>query len=167
MNQHKLITATAASSRSGCGRRACKGLCCTICMGASLDNLPVELYLAIISHIDPDDLQQSLVSLSLALPRSPVPTSILFEKPRLRKAEQILKLYLRVRNAPQDAALSHSLSLECWTIDADVFVNLIALFPNLVNIKMYIGPNFSPEHLEEIFVLPRPKLRFLSMRFRP
>ncbi|KAI0718848.1 hypothetical protein C8T65DRAFT_803312 [Cerioporus squamosus] len=136
-------------------------------MGASLDNLPVELYFAIISQFDPDDLQQSLVSLSLALPRSPVPTSILFEKPRLRKAEQILKLYLRVRNAPEDAALAHSLSLECWTVDADVFVNLIALFPNLENIKMYVGPNFSPEHLEEIFIRPRPKLRFLSMRFRP
>ncbi|RPD64999.1 hypothetical protein L227DRAFT_519663 [Lentinus tigrinus ALCF2SS1-6] len=136
-------------------------------MGASLDNLPVELYFALISHFEPDDLQQSLVSLSLAIPRSPVPTSILFENIRLRRAEQILKLYLRVRNAPDDAALTHSLSLECWSVDADVFVNLIALFPNLVNISMYVGPNFAPEHLEEIFILPRPKMRFLSMRFRP
>ena len=136
-------------------------------MGPSLDSLPVELYFALISHFGPEDFQQSLASLSIAIPRSPVPTSALLENIRLRKAEQILKLYLRVRNAPQDAALTHSLSLECWIVDADVFVNLIALFPNLVTISLYVGPNFAPEHLEEIFILPRPKLRFLSMRFRP
>ncbi|KAI1793974.1 hypothetical protein LXA43DRAFT_185229 [Ganoderma leucocontextum] len=136
-------------------------------MGASLDNLPVELYLAIISHFHLDDRQQSLLSLSRAIPRSPVPTHILFERIRLRHPVQIFRLYTRLRRTPDDASRVRSFSLESWTVDADVFVNLMALLPTMERLSMYVGPNFAPEHMEEIFHAPRVGLQFISMRFRP
>lgn len=138
-----------------------------VCMGSSLDDLPVELYLAIISHFDSDDCQQSLLSLSRAIPRSPVPTHILFEKIRLQHPEQIFRLYTRLRRAPNDASLVRSLSLESWTVDADVFVNLMALLPTMERLTMYVGPAFEPEHMEEIFQRAREGLQLISMRFRP
>ncbi|PIL31547.1 hypothetical protein GSI_06249 [Ganoderma sinense ZZ0214-1] len=136
-------------------------------MGPSLDNLPVELYLAIISHFHSDDCQQSLLSLSRAIPRSPVPTHILFEKIRLRHSGQIFQLYLRLRRSPEDIPRVRSISLESWTVDADKFVNLMALLPTMERLSMNIGTNFAPEHMEEIFHGPKEGLQFVSMRFRP
>ncbi len=136
-------------------------------MAASLDNLPVELYLAIISHFHPDHRQQSLLSLSRAIPRSPVPTHLLFEQIRLRRPEQIFRLYTHLRRALDDASHVRSVSLDSWTVDADVFVNLMALLPTMERLRMYVGPNFAPEHMEQIFHGPREGLQFISMRFRP
>ena len=136
-------------------------------MPARLDNLPAELVIAITLQIEPDDLQQSILSLSRALPHSGVPTHLLFQNVRIKYPEQVLKLYLRLRNAPDDAARVRKFSLESWTVDADVFVNLTALIPSVVSLSMFVGPNFAPEHLEEIFYRPRDGLRFVSMRFRP
>lgn len=136
-------------------------------MPLGLDDLPIELIIAISHQIEPDDLQQSLLSLSRALPYSGVPIHILFESIRLKHPEQVPQLYHRLHKAPLDAARVRTLSLECWTVDADVYVNLLALIPCLVSLSMYIGPNFAPEHLEEIFGKPQVGLRFVSLRFRP
>ena len=138
-----------------------------LCMESSLDNLPVELYLAIISHFHPHDCQQSLLSLSRAIPRSPVPTHILFENILLRHPDQIFRLYTHLRRTPDNASRVRSVSLESWAVDADVFVNLMALLPTMERLRMFVGPNFAPEHMEEIFHGPREGLQFISMRFRP
>ncbi|KAI0756577.1 hypothetical protein C8Q80DRAFT_1129401 [Daedaleopsis nitida] len=136
-------------------------------MPLSLDSLPVELILAIVAQIEPDDIQRSLLSLSRAIPRSGVSVFLLFEKIRLTRQEQVFQLYRRLHDAPEDAARVRVFILECWTVDADVFVNLMALLPALVRLVIYVGPNFAPEHLEEIFHNPREGLKFVSMRFRP
>ncbi|TBU34482.1 hypothetical protein BD311DRAFT_793553 [Dichomitus squalens] len=136
-------------------------------MGASLDDLPVELYIAIISQFDDDDRQQSLLALSRAIPRSPVPTHLLYERISLRCPDQVFRLYSHLRRAPQNASRVRCFSLECWTIDADVFVNLMALLPFMMRLRMHVGPNFAPEHMEEIFNRPKEGLQFISMRFRP
>ena len=136
-------------------------------MGLTLTDLPVELFYDIISYFEPEDLTSSLLSLSRALPSFAIPTYRLFENIRLKHAHQVTKLYLRLRNAPEDAARVRTFSLECWTVDADVFFNLAALLPSVTQLGMYVGPNFSPEHLEEIFHHPKATLVELSLRFRP
>ncbi|KAI0330618.1 hypothetical protein GY45DRAFT_1323565 [Cubamyces sp. BRFM 1775] len=136
-------------------------------MNHTLDSLPAELLYDIVSKFDPETFHQSLLALSRAIPRSPVPQHLLFPRIRLKRGEQVFQLYRRLRNAPEDATLVQEFSFEDWTVDADIFVNLIALMPSLTYLKIFIGPNFAPEHLEEIFQKPRPQLRYLSMRFRP
>ncbi|KAJ2967105.1 hypothetical protein NUW54_g13608 [Trametes sanguinea] len=136
-------------------------------MGVSLDSLPPELLYDIVLHIEPEDLKPSLLALSRAIPRSSVPTFLLFEKIRITRREQVFQLYRRLRDAPEDAARVREFAFESWTVDADIFVNLVGLMPSLAYFKLFVGPNFAPEHLEEIFEKPRPCLRYLSMRFRP
>lgn len=128
---------------------------------ASFANLPSELYHTIIAYFEPEDLTSSLLSLSRALPLSPVPTYPLFNDIRLKRSEQVLQLYLRLRNAPEDAARVRTFSFECWSVDADVFVNLATLLPSVVQFSLHVGPNFAPEHLEEIFQHPMEELRGL------
>ena len=136
-------------------------------MGLKLTDLPVELFFDIIAQFEPDDVTPSLLALSRALPRSNVPTYRLFENIRLRRSNQIFKLYQRLRNAPQDAARVRTFSLECWEVDADIFVNLAVLLPSVVRLSLFIGPNFAPEHLEDLFQKPQVNLQELSLRFRP
>ena len=136
-------------------------------MGASLDDLPVELYLAIISQFEDDDRQQSLLALSRAIPRSPVPTRLLYERVSLRSPEQVIRFNSHIRKTAQNASLVRYFLLESWTVDADVVVNLMALLPSMVRLTIYVGPNFAPEHMEEILRRPKEGLRFVSLRFRP
>ncbi|KAH9937351.1 uncharacterized protein B0H18DRAFT_970186 [Fomitopsis serialis] len=116
-------------------------------MVAALESLPSELYIAILSHISPRDLQHTHV--------------------RLTHGNQVIRLYTRLRKSPEDADRVRHLSLECWTVDADVVVNLIALLHRMREMSLLIGPNFAPEHLEEMFQKPKHGLRFISLRFRP
>ncbi|KAI8981209.1 hypothetical protein BD414DRAFT_538030 [Trametes punicea] len=136
-------------------------------MRRSLDGLPPELLFDIVSHFEPDYFQQSLLALSRAIPRSAVPTHLLLEKIRLTRGEQVFQLYRRLRDAPEDAARVREFAFEAWTVDADIFVNLMHLLPSLMYLKMFVGPNFAPEHLEEIFQRPRTQLQYLSLQFRP
>ena len=136
-------------------------------MGLKLTDLPVELFYDIIAQFEPDDVTPSLLALSRALPRSNVPTYRLFENIRLRRSNQIFKLYQRLRNTPQDATRVRMFSLECWEVDADIFVNLAVLLPSVVRLSLFIGPNFAPEHLEDLFQKPQVNLQELSLRFRP
>lgn len=134
---------------------------------AKLDSLPPELYSAIFAHVEPDDLQSSVLALSRAILRSPVPTYRLFEHVRLKHPESVFLLYRRIRKDAETAALIRGFSLETWTVDADIVVNILVLLPRLEELKLFVGPNFAPEHLEELFQKPREGLNFLSLRFRP
>ncbi|KAI0673562.1 hypothetical protein C8Q78DRAFT_1119415 [Trametes maxima] len=136
-------------------------------MSPSLDALPGELLYDIVLHFDEDHFHQSLCALSRAIPRSPVPTHLLYDKIRLTRREQLFQLYRHVRISPKDGERVREFSFESWAADADIFVNLLALMPSLTYLKIFIGPDFAPEHLEEIFEKPRIHLRYLSMRFRP
>ncbi|KAI0652300.1 hypothetical protein C8Q79DRAFT_936935 [Trametes meyenii] len=136
-------------------------------MSPSLDFLPGELLYDIVLHFDEDHFHQSLYALSRAIPRSPVPTHLLYDKIRLTRREQVFQLYRHIRTFKKDGERVREFSYECWAADADIFVNLLALMPSLTYLKIFIGPDFAPEHLEEIFEKPKPSLRYLSMRFRP
>lgn len=60
-----------------------------------------------------------------------------------------------------------SFALETWTVDADILVNLLSILTRLRRITLFVGPNFAPEHLEEILEKPRGGLLYLSLQFRP
>ncbi|KAG2154611.1 hypothetical protein DEU56DRAFT_370959 [Suillus clintonianus] len=132
-----------------------------------LDELPAELYAAIISHLPADSLQQDVLALTRVCPRSPVPTHSLFEHIRLKHAQQIVQLYRRLHNATDERKWVKDFGIVTWTVDADVLVNLLEILPSISSLLLFVGPSFAPEHLEEIFHKPREDLRFLSLRFRP
>ncbi|KZT02509.1 uncharacterized protein LAESUDRAFT_716908 [Laetiporus sulphureus 93-53] len=136
-------------------------------MLAPIESLPPELYTHILSHIPSEDLQQTVLALTRAAARSPIPIYHLFERVRLRHGDQVIQLYRRLRKNSEDAAWVRHFSLECWTVDADVVVNLLALLAKLRELTLFIGPFFAPEHLEEMFQKPMEELRFISLRFRP
>lgn len=141
----------------------------------SFDALPAELYSAVISHVSPPDLQQTVLSLSRALPRSPIPLHHLFHAVSITHPAQAVRLNARIRaGIPETSAAVdaspwvHRLSVETWQVDADVLINLIRLLPNLESLHLWIGPsNFELGHLEELFLRYMPTLRCLSVRFRP
>jgi hypothetical protein len=142
----------------------------------SIDTLPPELYSAILLHVPSNCLQQTVLSLTRALPYSPVPLHHLFNSVRITHPDQAVRLYNRLRSRPgherkdNDPASSwiHRLSLETWTVGADVVVDLVGLLQNLEFLSLWIGPtNFAPEHLEGIFSEYMPSLKYLSLRFRP
>ncbi|EPQ60300.1 hypothetical protein GLOTRDRAFT_19570, partial [Gloeophyllum trabeum ATCC 11539] len=129
--------------------------------------LPPELYYAILNHVPSDNLQQTILSLSCALPSSPVPVHLLFHSIRLRYPDQVVRLTRRLKKGPEDALLVKQFSLETWTVDADVLINLVRTLPNLTSLSLFVGPNFAPEHMEDLFHSPWAKLRFIGLRFRP
>lgn len=132
-----------------------------------LDRLPAELYSAIISHLPADSFQQDVLALTRAIPNSPVPIYHLFERIHLKHAQQIVQLYSRLRNANNERNWVKDFGIVTWTVDADVLVNLLGVLPRISSLLLFVGPNFAPEHLEEMFHKPREDLRFISLRFRP
>lgn len=143
----------------------------------SFDSLPTELYDAILSHIPSSDLQQTVLSVTRAIPLSPVRLSHLFHSIRITYPAQAVNLYRRLRlrkphravnTGNEAAAWVKEFSIEAWSVDADVTLNLVRLLPNLQKLNVWIGPdNFAPEHLEEMFRKPFLGLEHLSLRFRP
>ncbi|KAJ7269321.1 hypothetical protein B0H12DRAFT_1229473 [Mycena haematopus] len=132
--------------------------------------LPTELYSAVIDAISPEDHQQSILSLTRALPYAPIPIHHLFERITLRHREQALQLTRRLLK-PDGKDLSlyvqeFSLNDE-WTVDAEVIVNLLRKLTKLRSLSLCVGTNFAPEHLKAIFQKPLPGLQYLSLRFRP
>lgn len=132
-----------------------------------LAGLPPEVYSGILEHVPRDERQQTTLSLTRAIPRSPVPLHHLFEYIRLKSAESVVQLYRRLRGCLEEPRWIKELSLETWSVDADVVVNLMALLSQLSRITLFIGPNFAPEHLEEMLEKPREALDYISLRFRP
>jgi hypothetical protein len=136
-------------------------------MPSSLSSLPPELYTAILINIPPSLLQQTVLSLTRALPLSPVPEYHLFTHIHLKHPDQVVQLHRRLRKASDHALWVRELALETWTVDADIVVNLIDILPKVTYLTLFIGPNFAPEHLQDTFETPMPHLRFISLRFRP
>ena len=136
---------------------------------ASLDKLPPELYIAIFEHFDGTPLERNAAVLALtrAIPRSPVPDLLLFEQICLVSPRQAYPLYRRLKQAPTDAARVRIFSYKCWSADADHVVNVLGLLQHVEEMTLWFGPDFAPEHLEDIFKNPRSGLKMLHMRFRP
>ncbi|KAJ3998145.1 hypothetical protein F5050DRAFT_1689455 [Lentinula boryana] len=145
--------------------------------------LPAEIYAAFIEQLNEPDIRPTLLALTRAIPRSPVPRNQLFRRIRI-KADQLVPLYQRIRPRQQDIERQEEeprtwvqeLSLESWTADAEIVLNILTLLPNLSTLTIWIGPkNFTPEHLEELFSVDREgrclrcvkNLSYLSLRFRP
>ncbi|KAI3622570.1 serine threonine protein kinase [Moniliophthora roreri] len=150
----------------------------------SLSTLPGELYTCILSHVPSHSIQQTILSLTRALPYAQISQQLLFQNIRIKHLEQLPQLYMRLRsssNEEKDQVLSwiRFFSLECWNADAEVLLNVVHLLSNLESLVLWIGPlNFAPQHLEELFdITKRSKgnrcltcigeLRELSLRFKP
>ncbi|KAH7885994.1 hypothetical protein F5I97DRAFT_1809443 [Phlebopus sp. FC_14] len=136
-------------------------------MAQCFAELPAEIYSAILVQLPRDERQRTVLSLIRAIPRSPVPLYHLFESISLNSAQSVVQLYRRLRASADEARWVQELALETWTVDADVVVNLLGVLPRLSGISLFVGPNFAPEHLEELLAKPREGLRYLSLRFRP
>ena len=138
------------------------------------DRLPTELYESILSHVPSSELQQTLLSVTRAIPLSPVPISRLFHSIRVTYPARAVHLYRRLHRNNSDlsgnnaADLVKEFSVDCWSVDAEVIVNLVHLLPKLQRLNIWIGPDsFTSEHLEELFLKPFLELKYLSLRFRP
>lgn len=132
-----------------------------------LAELPSEIYSGILEHVHRDERQQTTLSLTRAIPRSPVPLHHLFEYIHLKSAESVVQLYRRLRGRFEEPLWVKEFSLETCSADADVVVNLVVFLSRLSRITLFVGPNFAPEHLEEMLEKPREPLRYISLRFRP
>lgn len=117
-------------------------------MSVSLSTIPPELYSAIINQVPPQHVLQTVVSLSRALPRSPVPQHHLFEFIYIRHAPQVFRFYRRLRLSPLEASWVNEFALETWSVDAQLVVNLLKLLRRIHRLSLWIGPTFAPEHLE-------------------
>lgn len=141
------------------------------------ERLPTELYESIFNHVPSSELQQTLLSVTRAIPLSPVPVSHLFHSICITYPARAVNLYRRLRPRNRNnsdlpgnnaADFVKEFSVECWSVDAEVIVNLIHLLPKLQRLNIWIGPDsFTPEHLEELFLKPSLELKYLSLRFRP
>lgn len=136
---------------------------------ARLDSLPAELYTAILEQFNGtvQERQHSIASLICAIPRSPVPDTLLYERIHLSHRRQPFLLYRTLWKRRHDADRIQSFSYECWAADADHVVNLVGLMSNLEEMILWSGPDFAPENLEDMFRRPRTTLKRLSLRFRP
>ncbi|KAG8741360.1 hypothetical protein FRC12_015699 [Ceratobasidium sp. 428] len=139
-----------------------------------LSDLPSDIYVIILSHIPPPNRQQAVLNLSRALPRSPVPTHQIYEHIVVHTPNAVLNLYHIFRKhrgqgeTPYNPSSQvQSLSIRTLTPDADLVVNLLALLPNVPDLRLSIGTTYGPEHLQDIFANPRLELRRLQLRFRP
>lgn len=132
-----------------------------------LCHLPSELYSHILDQVPEQYLQRTAFALRLALPRAPIAQYHLFTCIRLTRAEQVIQLSRRLREVPEYYSQSATFSLETWTVDADAAINLIRTLPRLKSLTLFIGPNWAPEHLEELLQKPIQALKNVSFRFRP
>lgn len=149
----------------------------------SFEHLPTELYDAILSHIPASNLQATVLSVTRAIPFSPVARSHLFRNIRITHPEQAILLYQRLRKcnsigiAPNHSVQTREVqptvwvrdfAVESWSVDADIVINVLHMLTKLQSLKLCVGPNnFTPEHLEELFRRPLTGLTYLAIRFRP
>src|ERR1700679_3453499 len=110
-------------------------------MSVSLRSLPPELYTAILNNLPVTSLQQTVLSLTRALPLSPIPQYHLFTHVHLKHSDQVVQLYRRLRKAIDSASWVKELSLETWTVDADLMVNLVNILPRITDLTLFNGPN--------------------------
>jgi hypothetical protein len=134
---------------------------------ASLSTLPTELYSAILSHLPISSLQHTVLSLTRAIPYSPIPLSKLFSHIRLTSSVQLVQLHFRLCNDTSACSWVEEFELKAWSVDAEVAVSVVRLVNSVRRLRLCIGPSFAPEHLEEMFATPFEKLKLLALRFNP
>lgn len=136
---------------------------------AHLDELPAELYTAILEQFEgtTGERQHAVAALIRAIPRSPVPYNLLFERIHLARRQQSFQLYRVLWKRRHDADRVRAFSYECWDAEADHVVNLVGLLRNVEEMTLWSGPSFTPENLEDLFTKPKASMRVLSIRFRP
>ncbi|KAF9511017.1 hypothetical protein BS47DRAFT_1280055, partial [Hydnum rufescens UP504] len=136
-------------------------------------SLPPELYIVILTHIPPAELQTTAWALSTALPCSPIPLHHLYQHIHIDTKRQLPRLWRKLNLSTPESEDHHesnwiqSFELRAWDPDADVLVNTVQLIPQLQYLHLNIGTTFAPEHLEDLFKKPQQSLRLLSLRFRP
>ncbi|KAG5652925.1 hypothetical protein H0H81_003068 [Sphagnurus paluster] len=123
----------------------------------SLATLPTELYEHILSHVPLQNIRQTILALTRALPLAGISQRHLFESICITVPRQAPRLHRRLRSrrdvdSPDPALWVQHLAIHTWQIDADVLINLVPMLPNLETLDLWIGPtNFAPEHLEQLF----------------
>ncbi|KIY46346.1 hypothetical protein FISHEDRAFT_47461, partial [Fistulina hepatica ATCC 64428] len=112
--------------------------------------------------------QHTALALSRVLPGH-IPTSYLFRYVRITRSNQPFQLYKVLRSGGVTISWVQSLAMECWeAVDANIVLMVLQLLPDLPALTIYIGPaSLAPEHLDELLTIPRPNLRYLSLRFKP
>ncbi|KAK0466311.1 uncharacterized protein EV420DRAFT_1510980 [Desarmillaria tabescens] len=136
--------------------------------------LPAELYADILSHVPELLLQKTILSLSRALPHSPVPLHDIFRNIRLHHPDRVLQLYRRLRTTTTNddnstsviidpaASWVRSFSLETWVADANIVINVVGLLTEITKLTLWVGPmNFAPEDLEELVTKLKRDMRQL------
>ena len=79
----------------------------------------------------------------------------MFTRIRPRKLERIVQLYRHLRGAREDAKIVEDLSLEAWSADGKVMVNLLALLETVSRLPIFVGPDVTAELLHDTFKAPR------------
>ncbi|KAB5589194.1 hypothetical protein CTheo_7369 [Ceratobasidium theobromae] len=141
---------------------------------SKLAGLPSEIYTVILSHVPPGDRQTTVLNLTRALPRSPVPRNQIYDHIIVHTPPAVWHLYKLFRKQKGDEGDTYnpsnqvkSISIQVWMADADLVVNLLALLPDVPIMRIFVGTTYSPEHLQDIFTRPRLALRTLNLRFKP
>ncbi|EAU92313.1 hypothetical protein CC1G_00532 [Coprinopsis cinerea okayama7 len=150
-----------------------------------LGQLPGELYSSIFDYLPKEVVQCTVLSLTRVFPKAAIPLRYLYASIRVRKQGQEVALNRHLRelksreskakeegdtSTSSPMAMIYELSVELWTVDADILVNIVGMLRTyrLKSLTIWIGPNnFSPEHLEEMFQRPIESLVYLGLRFRP
>ncbi|KZT55651.1 hypothetical protein CALCODRAFT_556344 [Calocera cornea HHB12733] len=143
---------------------------------ATLATLPAELYTHILSFVPPSQSSSTTLSLTRAIPRSPVPQHNLFTHVVLTKNGQLLLLYLRLTRGrgeeekerrERERNWVRGFELKEWKYDPEVMINTLHLLPRLQTLTIWIGYNCAPEHIADLFISRSvPELESISLRFR-
>ncbi|KZO90780.1 hypothetical protein CALVIDRAFT_506313 [Calocera viscosa TUFC12733] len=143
---------------------------------ATLATLPAELYTHILSFVPPSQSSSTTLSLTRAIPRSPVPQHNLFTHVVLTKKGQLLHLYLRLtrgtgeeekESRERERKWVRGFELREWKFDPEVMINTINLLPRLQTLTIWIGYNCAPEHIADLFLSRSfPELESITLRFR-
>ena len=141
-------------------------------MSSGLGDLPTELYQAILTHLEAEAedhrvFKQSLLALSRAIPRAPIPLEGLYRQIILSNPRQAHQLYLHLRKHVEYTEFVRIFRYETFEADADIIVNLLKMLHAVTHLTLFVGPHFAPEHLEDLLQNPRVNLKSLSLRFRP
>lgn len=111
-----------------------------------------------------DDNWHSMFSLQ-------IPQRCIYHHVILKDPSNVLKLYQHLRkrggHASREVGWIYNLESKSWSVDAQILADLISLLPNLEVLSIDVGTTFAPEHLDEIFRVPRPNLISLNLVFRP
>lgn len=126
-----------------------------------------DLVAIVLSHVEDDDIQQTILALSRVFPRYYFPFHALLRRIVLRRPEQCVQLHRRLRGPHPDANLVRELRIQSWTADAEVVCNLLDVLEGLKVLALYVGANFVPEILLRVMEKPRASLETLMIRFRP